>query len=330
MATKKTSTTRKSSSSSRGRGSRKNTKKAQQAQNQLYAIVLFAVGILLFAIAVIKGENVWLALHNFLLGCLSWCAYLVGPIVVATAVMIATDKSDYPMAAKTISASVLVLLFSGALQIFHKSYPRGDFLALVQGLYREGKELTGGGVLSLVFGVPLLKFTNFLGAAIIILLLIFIFVMILSGGTLMGLMRGATAPVRRIEEAYSSAVETRAVRESERPREIPKAQKAPKSPPREEAPVFPDLPPPLSFPPAVLRKHTDIDVPIDGEPLPKHGERAPKTAIRPEPLPPEERGRLAEEVASLPRKEAYNFDRQDPAAKEVWHGLRPFLLYHVS
>ncbi len=312
MATKKTSTTRKSSSSSRGKGSRKNTKKAQQAQNQLYAIVLFAVGILLFAIAVIKGENVWLALHNFLLGCLSWCAYLVGPIVVATAVMIATDKSDYPMAAKTISASVLVLLFSGALQIFHKSYPRGDFLALVQGLYREGKELTGGGVLSLVFGVPLLKFTNFLGAAIIILLLIFIFVMILSGGTLMGLMRGATAPVRRIEEAYSSAVETRAVRESERPREIPKAQKAPKSPPREEAPVFPDLPPPLSFPPAVLRKHTDIDVPIDGEPLPKHGERAPKTAIRPEPLPPEERGRLAEEVASLPRKEAYNFDRQAP------------------
>ncbi len=311
MATKKTSTTRKSSSSSRGKGSRKNTKKAQQAQNQLYAIVLFAVGILLFAIAVIKGENVWLALHNFLLGCLSWCAYLVGPIVVATAVMIATDKSDYPMAAKTISASVLVLLFSGALQIFHKSYPRGDFLALVQGLYREGKELTGGGVLSLVFGVPLLKFTNFLGAAIIILLLIFIFVMILSGGTLMGLMRGATAPVRRIEEAYSSAVETRAVRESERPREIPKAQKAPKSPPREEAPVFPDLPPPLSFPPAVLRKHTDIDVPIDGEPLPKHGERAPKTAIRPEPLPPEERGRLAEEVASLPRKEAYNFDRQE-------------------
>ena len=58
MATKKTSTTRKSSSSSRGKSGRKNTKKAQQAQNQLYAIVLFAVGILLFAIAVIKGENV--------------------------------------------------------------------------------------------------------------------------------------------------------------------------------------------------------------------------------------------------------------------------------
>ena len=26
---------------------------------------------------------------------------------------------------------------------------------------------------------------------------------------------------------------------------------------------------------------------------------------------------MAEEVASLPRKEAYNFDRQDPAAKEA-------------
>ena len=315
MATKKTSSTRKSSSSGRGSGARKNTKKAQQARDQLTAIILFAVGILLFAVAVIKGENVWLALHNFLLGCLSWSAYLVGPVVIATAVMIATDKTDYPMAAKTVSASVLVLLLSGALQIFHKTYPRGDFLALVQGLYREGQELTGGGVLSLVFGVPLLKFTNFLGAAIIILLLIFIFVMVLSGGTLMGLMRGAAAPVRKIEEAYSSAVETRAVREAERPKEAPKTPKAPKAQPREAEPVYPDLPPPLTFPPAILRKHTDIDVPIDGEPLPKHGERAPKTAIRPEPLPPEERGRLAEETAGLPRKDAYNFDRQDPSVK---------------
>ena len=62
-------------------------------------------------------------------------------------------------------------------------------------------------------------------------------------------------------------------------------------------------------------KHTDINVPIDQEPLPQHGSRAPKTAIRPDPLPPEERGRLAEAAAELPRKDAYDFDRQDPEAQ---------------
>ena len=55
----------------------------------------------------------------------------------------------------------------------------------------------------------------------IILLLIFVFLMVLSGGTLMGLVRGASAPVKRLEEAYSSAVETRAAREEERQRWAP-------------------------------------------------------------------------------------------------------------
>ena len=160
-------TAKKSSSGRSSRGRKKKlTKKERRARNQLWAILLFALGVLLFCLALIPGEKAWLSVHNFLLGCLSWCAYLVGPVVVYTAVMIAVDKTGYPTAAKTVSASVLVLLLSGALQIFHKEYPLGNFVQLVQGLYADGQELTGGGVLSLVFGVPLLKFTNFAGAAI--------------------------------------------------------------------------------------------------------------------------------------------------------------------
>ena len=297
MATAKKTTAKRSSS--RG-GKRKLTKKERQARNQLWAILLFALGILLLCLAVIPGENAWLAVHNFLLGCLSWCAYLVGPVVLYTAVMIAVDKTGYPTAAKTISASVLVLLLSGASQIFHKEYPLGNFVQLVQGLYADGQELTGGGVFSLAFGVPLLKFTNFAGAAIIIILLIFIVLMVLSGGTLMGLIRGAAAPVKKLEEAYSSAVENRSIREEE-------AAKAAKSRPQEEgqAPLFP-----------FFRRRFNINVPIDGEPLPQHGNRAPKTALRPEPLPPEEREKLVDEVGDLPRKGPYDFDRQDPSAKE--------------
>jgi DNA segregation ATPase FtsK/SpoIIIE-like protein len=294
MATAKKTTAKRTSS--RG-GKRKLTKKERQARNQLWAILLFALGILLLCLAVIPGENAWLAVHNFLLGCLSWCAYLVGPVVLYTAVMIATDKTNYPTAAKTISASVLVLLLSGALQIFHQEYPQGNFLRLVKGLFADGQELTGGGVFSLVFGVPLLKFTNFAGAAIIIILLIFIVLMILSGGTLMGLIRGAAAPVKKLEEAYSSAVENRSIREGE-------AAKAPKEQSQEDAPLFP-----------FFRRRFNINVPIDGEPLPQHGNRAPKTALRPDPLPPQERERLVDEVGDLPRKGPYDFDRQDPAAK---------------
>ncbi len=310
MATKKSSSSaRKSSSSGRSKGKKRTTKKEQQARNQLTAIVLFAAGILLLAVAVIKGENVWLALHSFLLGCLSWCAYLVGPLVIATAVMIATDKTGYPMAAKTVSASVLVLLLSGALQIFHKSYPEGNFFQLVGELYTQGQELTGGGVFSLIIGVPLLKFTNFLGAAIIILLLIFVFVMILTGGTLVGLMNGAAAPVKKLEEAYSSAVETRAAREEAPPRRPARREvKAPEPLPEPEE----------AAPPSFLRKRFDINVPIEGEPLPKHGERAPKTAIRPEPLPVEvQEPPAAEPVAAALPEEAAPLTPQEAAEQAL-------------
>ena len=311
MATKKSSsTTKKSSSASRGSRKKKPTNKEQQARNQLWAVVLFALGILLFCLALIKGENVWQAVHGFLRGCLSWCSYFVGPVVIATAVMIATDQTGYPVAAKTTAASVLVLLFSGILQVAQKGYPEGNFLELVTALYEGGKTLEGGGVLSLIFGVPLLKMTSYSGALIILLLLIFIFVMVLSGGTLVGLMRGMTAPARRIEEAYSSAVESRASRE-EPParRREPKQARQPK-PAREEREPEPQ---PLFTLPSFLQKPAEINIPIGGEPLPQHGSRAPKTAIRPEPLPPEERGRLTEEVAELPRQAAYDYDRQSPA-----------------
>ena len=70
-----------------------------------HRLVVVVHGILLFCFAISPGESAWRAVHDFLLGCLSWCAYLIGPLVVCTAVMIATDQSGYPLAAKLRSSS---------------------------------------------------------------------------------------------------------------------------------------------------------------------------------------------------------------------------------
>ena len=84
MATKRKTT-------KRAGAKRKMTKKERQARNQMYAVLLFALGILLLCLAVVEGGGAWKAVHSFLLGCFSWCAFLVGPIVIYTAVMIAME-----------------------------------------------------------------------------------------------------------------------------------------------------------------------------------------------------------------------------------------------
>lgn len=206
MATKR-KTTRRSGAK------RKLNKKERQARNQMYAVLLFALGILLLCVAVVESGGVWKSLHNFLLGCFSWCAFLVGPIVIYTAVMVAMDQTEYPMAAKVSSSCLLLLLFSAASQIFSKNIPDGTIWEMTKSLYADGTQLVGGGAVSLLIGVPLLKWLEFTGAAITIVLLIFVAVMLLSGGTLMGLyQKTLVAPVKKMEEVYVSAVESRPVR----------------------------------------------------------------------------------------------------------------------
>lgn len=211
MATKKTTRKTTSSRGKKPASAKSRAAAASQARKRLWAIILFAVGLMLLFVAAIPGEKAWLSLHEWLLGCFSWCAYILGPIVIYTAVMIDIDKTDYPIAAKVISSAVLIMLFCGASQIFSQALPEGKLLEIVGELYEQGKELTGGGVLGIMFGVPLLNMLDFTGAAITIVVLIFVAIMILSGGSIAGLIRKTFVhPVRKMEEAYVSASENRA------------------------------------------------------------------------------------------------------------------------
>ena len=84
------------SGGSRGRGTSSKSTAAQRqemARKQVWAIVLFAVGILFLFLSIIKGQNFWLVLHNLLFGLFGWCGALLGPLLIYVAVMITMDKS---------------------------------------------------------------------------------------------------------------------------------------------------------------------------------------------------------------------------------------------
>ncbi len=243
----------------------------QTARRELLAIIMFALGILIFFMTLIRGQNVWQWFHNLMLGSFGWSAYLISPLFIYIAVMAAKDRPFDMVKHKVWQSLVLVCLISGATQIFGEGIPPVDGVFRKIGyLYAEGIELNGGGVVAILTGVPLLSWFGNLGAMITILLLIFVFLMIVTGATLYDLYRNAKKPVKKIEEVYTAHVEYRETH------------------PKQEAPVL------------SRKQRFNIDIPVTDTVLPDHLMDEPK---QPEAAKPAEKPQPAPKVQEEPKKE---------------------------
>lgn len=212
MATKKTSR-----SSSAAAKERERKKAELRAKQQLWAVVVFAIAIFIFAVTLVEGQNVWRWFHNLFLGGFGWSAYLIAPILLYISIMATLDKPIGLVGHKVWQSMVLVCLLSGATQVFGSGIPPGNLIEKFQFLFENGIMLEGGGFVSGIFGMPLLFWFGKTGAGVTMVLLIFVFFMILTGGTLVGLYQSAKKPIKKMEEAYVALSEEREQREPPRP-----------------------------------------------------------------------------------------------------------------
>lgn len=81
----------------------------------------------------------------------------------------------------------------------------GYFSFLGKG-YMNGTEIKGGGFLGVILGYPLEYFFTDIGSKIIICLLIFVFLMLVTGTTILTLFRTAWKPVQKTKESLESAM----------------------------------------------------------------------------------------------------------------------------
>lgn len=182
---------RKTTASSRS----KQTKQANQEQNGgdrvFWSAVLFALGALILAFTLVKGESAWNSIHNIFLGMFGWTAFVVPFVLMYVSVMIAMDKSRQTVQGRVIQCFIMILLLSAFARIVSSSaMPEGNFFEeMIPALYAEGKQLRGGGVMSVFVGVPLLLLFKKAGATIIIVLLTFVFIMILANKTVLDIVR---------------------------------------------------------------------------------------------------------------------------------------------
>lgn len=213
MATKKQTRTTRTSKKTDGRSKQaKQAKEAQlKAKKQFWAIILFAVGIFIGAVTFIPGARVWLFIHNILLGLFGWGAYFIAPILIYIAVMATLDKPIGKIKHRVWQAFLIVALVCAAFQIFGNAYSSEvSFFTTIKDLYDTGVNLKGGGVISAIIGLPLVLLFDITGAKIVVCILIFAFVMLFSGSTLIGLYHTAAKPVKQIEQVYNQKQQARA------------------------------------------------------------------------------------------------------------------------
>ena len=181
---------RKTTSSSRSKTAQEKQEK-NAGDRVLWSAVLFALGALILAFTLIKGESAWNSIHNIFLGMFGFSVFLVPIILIYVSVMIAMDKTHQTVEGKVIQCFMIIFLLSAFIQIVSNApLPEGNlFEDIIPTLYAEGKQLRGGGVFSVILAVPLLMLFKKTGATIIISLLIFVFIMIFANKTVLDLIK---------------------------------------------------------------------------------------------------------------------------------------------
>ncbi|MCR5121053.1 MAG: DNA translocase FtsK [Ruminococcus sp.] len=111
------------------------------------------------------------------------------------AMSIAGEKSRNAVIARAIQGGVMFFLLSGAAQIFFGGEVEGaGFWLKLKGLYLDGTELHGGGIVGAVLGWSMQALFGAIGSKIMIVMLILLFALLLSNLTLPQVLRAIARP----------------------------------------------------------------------------------------------------------------------------------------
>jgi len=196
------------------------TKAQLQARTQFLAICLLTLGLLFFFLAVVEGSEGWQTMHNVLLGLFGCSAFFIGPLFVYISVMASFEKLSEGLKIRAALTLIFLCILCAAFQIFLAGRP---VTGVVKTLYLDGQALQGGGVMALVFGIPLMMLGS-PGDKIVVCLLLFLLLMISTRSTIAGVLRGARKPVDKVVEGYHELSDSIAAKQEARKSENQKLE----------------------------------------------------------------------------------------------------------
>ena len=199
-----------------GRGRAASSKKGSSsakpmtaAKKQAISVILFGISLFLLAVIIIKGENIWQSMHSFFFGLFGVLAYIFPVFLLIISVLFAVDKLNGKYAVRVAEGGILSLLVLATIDIFG-AHPEGQsFTEHLTVAYKNGIELKSGGFFGALIGEPIHMAFGHTGAIVTVFLLIFIFLMLSTGTTLIALYRNISKPVKKIEQTVQETYKER-------------------------------------------------------------------------------------------------------------------------
>lgn len=180
---------------------------ASVEMNRVACIVLFALSVLAFFVAVIKGDGAWHFVHNVYLGIFGYFGAIIFPVITIILNIISAVKQPQTSVfiVKTVESVFMVVLLCSFIHIvtFDGGVYYGE--ALKDAYYSAPETFNGGWTGALTGG--LLLTCGKAPAIIISLVLIFIDFMLLSGITLIEFFKGIGKPAVKTKEKITPVIE---------------------------------------------------------------------------------------------------------------------------
>ena len=186
--------------------------KSKEASRQRNAIVLFAIAAFILCVTLIPGGNVWAALQNVFFGLFGICAFVWPFVLMYIAVMLSLDKPIGNLKFTVTVAAIFVILISGAVNVFSTDFEitsLADYWDGIKQAYSIGHDTANGGAVGAVIGGALLwLFGSKTPAGITIIILCFVFLMLVTGTTLVGFFKSMWTPVEKGTKVAADSYET--------------------------------------------------------------------------------------------------------------------------
>ena len=178
----------------------------QNASNQFWSVILFALGILSLLLLVVSGSSAWNAIHRVLLGLFGIAAIFIPLILVYTAILIGMDRTQQTVTGKAFWGVALTVLCSAVVQLFfYGDFSGESFTDSFKLLFNAGVRLEGGGVCSALIAWPLIKLFDLTGAKIIVLLMLLVLIMLLTNTGPVDLFKLLAKPFRAMGRSVRQA-----------------------------------------------------------------------------------------------------------------------------
>ncbi len=187
---------------------------------RIVSIVIFALSALFFFIAVVSGEGVWNAVHNFFIGLFGWFGAVAFPLLcLLYSVLFTVKKPNKNMTYEVVSIVILVIMISTFIHIVQNK-TGSAFGETVKSAYFNAPEMFNGGFFGGLIGWLLLTLGK-APAIIVDLLVILVDVLLLSRVTINQFFRNTAKPVKKVFERATPYIEERREKRQFRNIDIP-------------------------------------------------------------------------------------------------------------